>query len=70
LPSLIYYDANGSNSAYLMLINSTNGTSNNFILNINENIKNINVSSFPSGLYHLSFICDGVLIDSKNLIIE
>jgi len=66
----VTYKAQGSSSSYLMIIGANNGISNNYILNVNENIKNIDVSNYPSGVYFVSLICDGILIDSKNLIIE
>lgn len=66
----ISYSASGANSAYLMLISSNNGTSDNYIINVSEENKQIDVSNYPSGLYFVSLICNGVLVDSKNLIIE
>lgn len=66
----INYKAQGSSSAYIMITSATNGTSNNYILNPNELDTSIDISSYPQGIYGVALVCDGVIVDAKNLIIE
>lgn len=66
----INYKAQGSSSVYIMITSVTNGTSNNYILNPNELETSIDISSYPQGIYGVALVCDGVIVDAKNLIIE
>jgi len=66
----VNYKAQGSSSAYIMITSTTNGTSNNYILNQNELETSIDISSYPQGIYGVALVCDGVIVDAKNLIIE
>lgn len=43
-------------------------TSNNYILNINNTETNINIANYPSGIYTVALVCDGQIIDAKQLI--
>jgi hypothetical protein len=49
-------------------IGHTNGTSNNYILNVNSNSTNIDVSNYPTGIYTVALIVNGQIADAKNLI--
>lgn len=62
------YIANGANSAYLMVVNTIDGTSNNYIIDPSLSTISLNVSNYPSGLYSVALVCDGKIVDSKNLI--
>ena len=66
----IGYKLNTNNSAYLMILGyyGSNGTSNNYILDVNSNEININVSNYPSGFYSVALVIDGNIIDAKTLI--
>ena len=66
----IAYEIDGSNSAYLMLLNINSGNSENFILDVTTDITTLNISSFSTGLYSVILICDGEIQDSQNLIKE
>ncbi len=66
----VAYKAFDASSAYLMLINTVDGSSNNYILDINANEISINISNYSQGIYSISLVCDGEIVDAKNLIIE
>jgi len=62
------YMAQDASSAYLMIVNIDNGTSNNYILDTQLTNTSIDVSSFSSGLYEVVLVCDGLVMDSDTLI--
>jgi serine protease len=66
----IGYKLNSVNSAYLMILGYyvSNGTSNNYILDVNSNEIDINISNYPSGFYTVALVIDGNIIDAKILI--
>lgn len=67
---LVSYKLNGVNSAYLMVIGyyGSNGTSNNYILDVNSTETNLNVSNYPSGFYTVALVVNGEIVDAKTLI--
>ena len=67
---LVSYKLNGVSSAYLMIIGyyGGNGTSNNYILDINSTETNINISNYPSGFYTVALVVNGDIVDAKTLI--
>ena len=66
----IGYKLNEVGSAYLMIIGGygTTGTSNNYILDVNNTETNINISNYPTGFYTVALVCNGQIIDAKTLI--
>ena len=64
----ISYKLNGASSAYLMIVNLNNNSSNNYLLETDTDSKTIDVSNYPNGNYALMLICNGNLSDIKNLI--
>jgi uncharacterized delta-60 repeat protein len=66
----IGYRLNSVSSAYLMILGyyESNGTSNNYILDVNSNEIDINISNYPSGFYTVALVIDGNIIDAKILI--
>lgn len=64
----INYDIENSNSAYIMISGITNNISNNYLLNSNSSQKTIDLSSYQSGHYIVTLVCDGQIVNSKNLI--
>lgn len=66
----IGYKLNTNDSAYLMILGyyGSNGISNNYILDVNSNEIDINVSNYPSGFYTVALIINGNIIDAKTLI--
>lgn len=46
----------------------TNGTSNNYVLDIETNQTTINISNYANGFYTVALVCDGDLVDAKTLI--
>ena len=67
---LVSYKLNGVSSAYLTIIGyyGGNGTSNNYILDINSTETNINISNYPSGFYTVALVVNGDIVDAKTLI--
>ena len=67
---LVSYKLNGASSAYLMIIGyyGSNGTSNNYILDVNSSETNLNVSNYPSGFYTVALVVNGGIVDAKTLI--
>jgi len=59
-------------SSYLIVMNQTGTSFNNYILDSNSTSTqcNINLDNFQSGLYTVVLICDGVATDAKQLIIN
>lgn len=66
----IEYKAQEATSAYIMIISTTNGNTDNYILDTTETEIIIDTTGLTPGLYHISLVCDGELVDTKNLIIE
>lgn len=63
----VNYIADEATSAYLMVVSIVTSISNNYILDVNETSINLNVSSYTTGLYSVALVCDGEIVDSKNL---
>jgi hypothetical protein len=65
----VSYKLNGVDSAYLMVLGFYgSNTSENYILDVNTSQTNINISSYPQGLYTVALVCDGEIVDAKTLI--
>ncbi|MFT4800910.1 MAG: hypothetical protein ACI93N_000675, partial [Flavobacteriaceae bacterium] len=64
----INYLSDGASSAYVMVVNMNTGSSDNYILDMQETSTTINVSTFATGLYNIILICDGEAQNSKTLI--
>lgn len=62
------YVADGSSSAYLMIVNTSNGSSENHLLNISQTAKTINIANYSNGIYNAILICDGEVQNSKTFI--
>jgi len=66
----INYIAEDASSAYFMLTAQSTGNTYNYIIDTQEAQKVIDVSSYPTGIYLVSLICDGNLVETKQLIIN
>jgi hypothetical protein len=64
----VNYLASGSVSAYLMIVNTNTGSSDNHILDPTANFISIDASSFATGLYNVILICDGEVQNSETLV--
>ena len=64
----ISYDASSATSAYLIITNTITTGSENHILNTSNNQVSVNLSSYPSGIYMVTLVCNGAIVDSKSLI--
>jgi subtilisin family serine protease len=66
----VNYKLNAVNSAYLMVIGqyATNGTSNNYVLDLSSNQSIINLSNYSNGYYTFALVCDGEIVDAKNVL--
>ena len=67
---IISYKLNEVGSAYLMIIGGygTTGTSNNYIIDVNSNESNIDISNYTNGFYTVALVCNGQIVDAKTLI--
>lgn len=64
----VNYDAEDANSAYLMVVSTTTGISNNYIINTATNSITFDISGYTTGNYSVALVCDGQIQDSKNLL--
>lgn len=64
----VNYDISAASSAYLKVTNIATNSSNNYILDLNTSQESIDLSNYSSGVYLVTLICDGVVVDSKNLL--
>lgn len=64
----INYEIENSTSAYIIITGITNGVSNNYVLNTYSTQTSVNLNSYQSGHYIITLVCDGQIVDSKNLI--
>lgn len=64
----VSYDASSATSAYLIIINTVTAGSENYILNTNSNQISLNLSNYTSGIYTVTLVCNGAIVDSKSLI--
>lgn len=64
---VVNYDATDASSAYLMIVNSVTGNSNNYILDVESTELVLDISAYPYGLYSVILVCNGEIVASKNL---
>lgn len=66
----IAYKLNEPGSAYLSIIGSygANRASNNYILDVKNSEVNIDITDYPSGLYTVTLVSNGKIVDTKKLI--
>jgi hypothetical protein len=64
---IVNYVADQATSAYLMVLGTNNNTANNYILDTTLQQISIDVSSYPVGVYIVALVCDGNVVDTKNL---
>mgnify|MGYP003637871818 CR=1 FL=1 len=46
----------------------TNGTSNNYVLDTNTSQTIVNITNYDNGYYTIALVCDGEIVDAKNLL--
>lgn len=63
----VNYIADEAISAYLMVTPTSGGTSNHYILDGNETSTTLNISGYQPGIYAVALVCNGEIVDSKNL---
>lgn len=64
----VSYDASSATSAYVIVTNTITAGSDSYILDTNTNQVTLNLSGYSNGIYTITLICDGTVVDSKNLI--
>jgi hypothetical protein len=64
----INYDAELAVSAYIMLFDNEQGTSNNYILDPLESNFILDISSYEAGQYTIALVCDGEIQNAKILV--
>ena len=66
----IEYNTKTASSVYLMIVKHDGSSSNQYVLDVTQNNKQINVSNYQLGLYSVILICDGQVKDYKNVSIQ
>ncbi|SEA43102.1 S8 family serine peptidase [Psychroflexus halocasei] len=66
----IDYQIQGVVSAYISITSIQTAESNNYVINLNDSNIDIDVSTYTSGSYVVALFCDGVNVETKNLIIQ
>ena len=64
----VNYEIAGSTSAYLMVVNTNTGSSDNYILDTTTTSATIDVSTYTTGLYNIVLVCDGATQNAKTLV--
>lgn len=64
----VNYMADGSSSAYVMMVNMNTGNSDSYILDIQQSSTSIDISTYTTGLYNIILVCDGEVQNSKTLL--
>ncbi|GCD76966.1 hypothetical protein JCM31826_04480 [Thermaurantimonas aggregans] len=67
--TLISYEIENTNSAYLIIMNSFGTIHNNYILPLNSTSHSVDVSNYTPGAYSVILVVNGIGVDSKNLIV-
>jgi hypothetical protein len=67
---IIKYHTEKASSGYIAITGTVNNTTSNYILDCNQNQISINISNFLIGSYSIILVCDGVIVDTKTLIIK
>ncbi len=65
----VTYKINEGSSAYLMLINvsGNNDVVGNYVVDVNTDTINIDMSNYPAGVYSVALVTDGQVTDVKGL---
>ncbi|NEN24878.1 hypothetical protein G3O08_15355 [Cryomorpha ignava] len=66
----VNYLASDASSAYLTLMQPYGNTSNQYILDVNQSVVTINLSSYQPGSYSVILVCDGQSVDSETIIVQ
>ena len=67
----VEYDVEGANSAYLMIVGTSNfSSSNNYLINSTQTQTNIDVSNYQIGIYTIVLVIDGQIVDSTALMVQ
>ena len=66
--AVINYKTIDVTSAYLKVIGTNTNTSNNYIINTNQEQVSLNISNYPTGYYTIALVCNGEIVDAKTLI--
>lgn len=64
----INYTADEATSAYVMIVNNTTGSSDNYIIDTSLATIDVDLSIYQEGLYSVILVCDGEIQSSKTLV--
>lgn len=67
---VVDYKTENITSGYIMVLNATATTNNNYIINVNQTQASFNVANYQQGTYSVILVCDGVAVDMKTLIVQ
>lgn len=68
--TLVSYQIENASSAYLLVMNDFGTVFNNYILPLNSQSHNIDISNYIAGAYNVILVVNGVAVDAKNLIVN
>ncbi|GAA4456932.1 S8 family serine peptidase [Rurimicrobium arvi] len=63
----ISYTLDNVTSAYILLVQTGNVTINNYLIDVTQNSQTINLANLQPGIYTAILVCDGKVMDAKNL---
>lgn len=66
----VEYQTENATTASIQIVSAMGGTPETFTIDVNETSTLIDVSNFSAGNYIVSLICDAVIEDSENLLIQ
>lgn len=66
----VCYQTQGANSSYISITSTQTAISNNHIISNAQDDIQIDVSGYSLGTYVVTLVCDGQVIESKNLVIQ
>ena len=65
----VAYELNGAENASIFITNYYfTGNSDNYVLDINSQSKTFNIQTYTAGIYVITLICDGIVVDSKTFV--
>lgn len=64
----IHYTMDSAISAFIMIVHQISGSSNNYLIDVQQDYVDLDISTLPAGLYTVVLVADGEIKASKGLI--
>ncbi|MFT4754222.1 MAG: hypothetical protein ACI9GM_000768 [Salibacteraceae bacterium] len=65
-----YFKTSEVDNGYIRIMNSTGTVSNNYIIVANSTSQTIDVNNYQTGNYSVSLIINGIIADTKQVVIQ